>query len=892
MPPHTATNGHGPAPAGLLDRLPPQNLEAEMGTLGSALLDNGVLPEIVLACSPEDFYRDSHQEIARTIWAEHADGRPVDGIFLREALIARGSFEHVGGTETIAQILSVTPHAANGPYYAGIVREKAIIRRLIEAANQVLRDAYGNTMDAATLLERAERSVFQVGAGLAGRSARPIGEHAPGVMERYHARLGGAVYGLPTGFQHDVDARFSVLRPSEMTVLAARPSMGKTALLLNLCEHVAIVMGLPALLVSLEMTADALAERLVISRGHLSGQVLQQGIPLDHAGAERLNVGYEAARDARIWVDDAASRNVSQIASVARLLRAREGIALVAVDYLQLIAPAAEERRGSSRQEQVAWVSSGLKQLARELKIPVLVAAQLNRAAENRDQHRPRMSDLRECLAADTTIYDASSGRLRTVGDYVRGGHNLVGYSLDDREPGRPWAVHRTIGEPFWSTGVRPVFRVRTATGRVVRCTANHPFRALSGWKPLEELAVGQRVAVPRSLPEPIAAGQSIGLHADEARLLGYLISDGSYLAHRSVGYVKADPALVADVVRIVRERFGIEARPHPCKGDAEQVELTAGPCGPGGNPLIEWLKRLGIHGQKGHEKRVPPALLACRNAIVAEFLGCLWAGDGCVVPRKRGGWVLKFTSTSPLLLAEIQMLLLRLGIVAIVGNPGRNSKSTRDIATLSIGDARSIVRFQERIALPGVKGERLARAAEDCRAIGENSRLHRLPLEVNELVTAAKDGAGHSWRTLGYRVQGKEMAPDALAAVAARLGDSALAALAESDVLWDRIESIEPDGEAEVFDVRVPSLGNFVAGGVFVHNSGAIEQDADTILLLHRPDYYDPDDQPGLAELIVAKNRNGPTGTAKLRYVKEQMRFCPQDDAPWSPPAPGLPAF
>jgi replicative DNA helicase len=246
-------------------------------------------------------------------------------------------------------------------------------------------------------------------------------------------------------------------------------------------------------------------------------------------------------------------------------------------------------------------------------------------------------------------------------------------------------------------------------------------------------------------------------------------------------------------------------------------------------------------------------------------------------VPKKGGGWLLKFTSTSMGLLDDVQRMLLRLGVVAVRGKPGRNSKSTRDIATIIVSDGDAILRFAETVDLRGRKAETLKRAVSYAqRRQRENARLDRFPLVVTEQVRQAANAGGWSWRTLGYRCQGKEMSREKLAVVAARLGRDDLAALAASDVLWDEIESIEPDGEEEVFDVCVPGMHNFVANGIFVHNSGAIEQDADTIIFIYRDDYYNPEtsDLKGIAELIIAKQRNGPTGKVKVRFSASCTRF------------------
>lgn len=361
-------------------------------------------------------------------------------------------------------------------------------------------------------------------------------------------------------------------------------------------------------------------------------------------------------------------------------------------------------------------------------------------------------------------------------------------------------------------------------------------------------------------------------MHKDRAKLLGYLISDGHYGKHRTIQYTKGEVLQVEDVERIAFEQFGIIAKEHACNHSGRTIDLTGHGTGPGSNPLINWLKELGIHGQLCQDKQIPESMFVQPKDVIAAFIGALWAGDGCVVRRKTGGWQLKFVSTSMALLNQLQMLLLRLGIVSVLGKPERNTLSKMDIATLYVGDSRHIVRFSDQISIPGVKGRKLRVACGECRDMDENSHVDRLPIELNESIVQGKECCGHSWSTLGYRVQGKEIGRESLACVAAVLHDDRLADLSDSDILWDLIESIEPDGEEEVFDTRVPGVHNFVAGGMCVHNSGSIEQDADVILLLHHE--MDEGDVAGPVEMIVAKNRAGRTGSVDFWFNKPFNRF------------------
>jgi replicative DNA helicase len=386
---------------------------------------------------------------------------------------------------------------------------------------------------------------------------------------------------------------------------------------------------------------------------------------------------------------------------------------------------------------------------------------------------------------------------------------------------------------------------------------------------------VRESIAVPREVPQPPLAPDLFA--DDELKVLGYLISDGHYAKHRRIRYVKADPFLCADVRRIAFERFGIIAKSKRRRGIAEEMDLPGPGTDPGSNELINWLKSLGIHGQIGVHKRVPEILWSHTNRALAVFLGALWAGDGSIVPRKRGGWVLKFTNTSMGLLDDVQWILTRLGILAVRGPRARHSKSKVDISTISIGESEAILRFADLAPMRGIKGHKLKMASVQLSMTGRNAQIDRLPLPVTAQVQALRRARGMSYRELGYRPQGERMCRADLALVASRLGDGRLRALSESDILWDEVVSIEADGCEEVFDLAVPGLHNFVVSNIFAHNSGAIEQDADVVMFLYRDGKQDETETPiptPLVKLLLAKQRNGPVGEIDLIFHKAYARF------------------
>jgi replicative DNA helicase len=395
-----SSKGDGSGGGGLLgDRLPPQNLDAEQGVLGSILLDNDVLHEVVPILKVEDFYRDVHQALYRTIRDLYDLGKAIDVITLAEELTRRDQFQAIGGEERLAQIVNCVPSAANARYYADIVRQKSISRELIECANEILRDGYSNNFTADQLLEAAERRVFNIAEDQSRGDTVELKDVLQNAMERIGLRAESKhpITGVATGY-HELDDITSGFQPEQLIIIAARPSMGKTALALNICEHAAVDRKLPVLFVSLEMGQLEIAERILCSRSRVDGHKLRTGQGIGPKELKLLGDGFEALRQAPLFIDDTPARNMLQITANTRRLRLRQSLGMVVVDYIQLVD--SEESR-DSRQEQIAKISRRLKTLARDLKVPVIALSQLNRAVENREDRRPRMADLRESGAIE-----------------------------------------------------------------------------------------------------------------------------------------------------------------------------------------------------------------------------------------------------------------------------------------------------------------------------------------------------------------------------------------------------------------------------------------------------------------------------------------------------------
>ncbi len=384
--------------ADLFDRVPPHSLEAERCLLGSLFLDPLLCDDVILILSPEDFYSDAHRRLFTHLLALHDEGGRIDAMLLTERLRAAGDLEAVGGMAYLAEVAQSVPVPAHAVYYAEIVRAKGTLRNLIHTSTEILREAWDETRNPKELLDRAEEQVFAI------RDRQDSGQIASMhdvLLEAFRhidARLehGGAT-GLSTGFK-DLDELTGGLHPAELVILAARPSMGKTALATNIADHITVAERRPVLFVSLEMAQLELAQRMLCGRGKIDGSKFRSGF----LSSEDRNGLVRAASElsgAPLFVDDTPSRSVAEIAAAARRLkRKQDGLGLIVIDYLQLIEP---DNARDPRQEQVARIARRLKGLARELSAPVLCLAQLNRQAEVTRDNRPRLSHLRESGAIE-----------------------------------------------------------------------------------------------------------------------------------------------------------------------------------------------------------------------------------------------------------------------------------------------------------------------------------------------------------------------------------------------------------------------------------------------------------------------------------------------------------
>lgn len=379
------------------DKLPPQNIEAEQSVLGALMLDKRAITKVADILKPEDFYKNIHGLIYQAMLSLYNSGEPIDLLSLSSRLQEEGNLEKTGGASYLTDLANSVPTAANVANYAKLVRRKKTLRDLIEASHQILDLGYQEREDVDNVIDEAEQKVF----GIAKESLRQEFVAVKSTLEDAFDRIDrlhkgdGSLRGIPTGFP-DLDNYLAGLQKSDLVILAARPSLGKTTFALDIARNVAIKSKIPVGIFSIEMAKEQLIDRLICAEANIDLWKLRTG-RLSADGPDndftRVQAGMDILSDAPIFIDDAPSPTIMQMRTMARRLQAEHGLGLIVIDYLQMIQP--QNSRDSSVQ-QITEISRGLKGLARELDVPVLSLSQLSRAVESRSPSIPRLSDLRE----------------------------------------------------------------------------------------------------------------------------------------------------------------------------------------------------------------------------------------------------------------------------------------------------------------------------------------------------------------------------------------------------------------------------------------------------------------------------------------------------------------
>jgi replicative DNA helicase len=376
----------------------PHNIEAEAAVLGSMLIDDLAVPRAIEKLKPDSFYHPPHKQIFRCLVTLFENNHAVDIVTLTEALTFDQTLDAAGGVSYLSELSAAVPTSANIDYYVKIVHEKYILRSLIHSATQIVQEGYEASLDANTLLDRAEKAIFEIaGHKFQGESValKEIVKKCIETIDRLYQRKEN-ITGIPTGF-HQFDILTAGLQPSDLIIVAARPSVGKSAFVTNIAEHVGIIEKIPTAIFSLEMSKEQLTQRMLCAQARVNAHKVRTGF-LAQADWPKLTDAAGRLSKAPIFIDDTPGISVLELRAKARRMKAQHNIQLIIVDYLQLMRA---DDSLENRQQEISTISRSLKALAREVSCPVIAVSQLSRAVESRTDHRPQLSDLRESGAIE-----------------------------------------------------------------------------------------------------------------------------------------------------------------------------------------------------------------------------------------------------------------------------------------------------------------------------------------------------------------------------------------------------------------------------------------------------------------------------------------------------------
>jgi replicative DNA helicase len=661
----------------------------------------------------------------------------------------------------------------------------------------------------------------------------------------------------------------SGLQPGDLIIVAGRPSMGKTTLAVNIAENAALGSGKSVAIFSMEMSAESLTLRMISSLGRINQSNLRSG-RLEEQDWPRIDSAMTQLSAANIFVDETPALTPTEIRARARRLKRERGLDLIVVDYLQLMQVAGTKE---NRATEISEISRSLKALAKELKVPVIALSQLNRGVEQRVEKKPVMSDLRECVTGDTLVCLAD-GRRVPIRDLVGQTPEVWAMSEDQK-------IIKAQSDLVWSKGVRHVMCVELASGRKLRATPNHRIFTGDGWQPLGAVKVGDRIALARNFP---TVANPVVWTDEQIALLGQMVGDGSYLKGKPLRYTTASE----ENSRLVTEcaiALGSKVTRYVGRGQWHQLLISGNGNRWHAKGVGAWLKAIGVFGQRSHQKHLPPEVFQFSDTQIGLLLKHLWATDGCIsTPKsaKTARGVVHFSTCSERLARDVSALLLRLGIVSRTSQI--KQRIGRAVYCVLVSGSEQQAIFLAKVGAFGPREAPARRLAEILAVIRPNTNVDTLPLEVFTEVLASMAAQGITRKAMAQMrgapyggISQYQFCPSRshLSSYANLLNSDSLKMWSSSDLFWDRVVCFGFEGAEEVFDMTVPGPSSWLADGIVSHNSGAIEQDSDLILLIYREEVYEPNTtRKGIADIIIAKQRNGPIGEVQLTFLGQYTKF------------------
>ena len=862
----------------IANKLPPQSEEAELSVLGCLMLDKDAIIQVADMLKPKDFYKPDNQAVFEAMLDLYEKRQPIDLLSLGNRLKEKKQLKNIGGNAYLTTLVNSVPTSAHVKSYADIVQRKSTLRRLIGSAADITQLAYQEQDDIDEILDAAEQKIFGVSQKHIRQdfaALKPMLGQAFERLDELH-KSDDKLRGLETGF-YDLDNKLAGLQKSDLIIIAARPSLGKTTLALDIARHVATHHKVPVGIFSLEMSKDQLVDRLLCSQGHVdlwkyrTGKLRAEGEDNDFA---RVNEAISQLSEAPIFIDDSSATNVMQMRTMARRLQADKKLGLLVIDYLQLM-----DGQGESRVQEISTISRSLKLLARELNIPIIALSQLSRAVEQRPDQIPKLSDLREsgCLTGDTLITKANTGERIAIQDLIK--KNIFITSVSNN-----YKLKKDKAIKIFNSGRKTVYKLKTQSGREIKASANHPFLKLEGWTRLDKLNQGDFIAIPREI---LVSSPKNNLKNQELILLAHLLGDGCILRNQPFHYTSADKINITTVKKTAQNLFNIKPRIVKQKNWyhiylPSPYHLTHKKH----HPITNWFNKLEINLVRSWEKKAPGAIFQCDKNKIALFLKHLWSTDGNLSWKKLSGRKLScsiyYATSSKILAEQVQHLLLRLEIFSCL-KKRKSKKNYRSMYHVLVQGSIEQLKFLNQIGINGERRKLVSKMRKALQKINSNPNNDIIPKQAWQLIIKPiKEKLNLGWRDIckmlnasycGSALFKSGLSRQRMMRLYKALKAPILKQVADSDVYWDKIVKIKKIGMQKVYDMTIENNHNFIANDIIVHNS--IEQDADVVLFIYRKDRVNPRcEEKNIADILISKHRNGPIGQIKLFFNEDFVSF------------------
>lgn len=659
-----------------------------------------------------------------------------------------------------------------------------------------------------------------------------------------------------------------------------------TAFTMAVARNAAIEFNKGVAFFSLEMSSLQLVNRLISMETEIPSEKLRKG-QLEDYEWQQLHAQVDKLSNVPLFIDDTPGISIFELRAKCRRLKMQHDIQMVVVDYLQLMTGGGDNK--GNREQEISMISRGLKGLAKELSVPVIALSQLSRAVETRGgSKRPQLSDLRECITGDTLVYIASSGLYQRV-DSLVGKKGFEVLAIDKQQQ-----LQKARCLDVWETGEKEIFELTTQSGYTIKASANHPFYTIDGWKKLETLQEGSYVATPRYLDYN---KENKDLLDQEIILLAHMIGDGCFVERQPIHYTSQDPASLDIVEASAQQLWDIKGRRVKDLNSKNCYHLylpSPYPLTHGvRHPFSLLLEKVGLTFARSHEKTVPEAIFNSSMRQLALFIHHIWATDGGIFIRKgKGSSKIYYSSNSIQLIQQLQSLLLRFEISASISKGQKENYKPNYV--LNITGKDNIAKFHQHIGIHGTKIKTL----EDLVALNKTKRSipnsDIVPKNLWQYIKDLKRVKGFTERKFqaalemsysGSSLYRSNISRNRLNKIATILESEELLKWANSAIKWEKIVSIKPVGKEMTYDIHVEQYHNFVANNFIIHNSGAIEQDADIVSFIYRPEYYqiledeEGNSLKGIGEIIVAKHRNGALDSVRLKWDGQFAKFSNLED-------------